>query len=960
MLIMKSKIIIGVLAAMLILSILVIAFPVKTTAQAVPKGPYLDEVTFFEEGDEAKMLKMIERGEAQIWLWPVRTPEGLKYAEESPDIELIPAYAGDFNLFLNPVDTLPYTGEFNIFSIREVREAMNWLINREFVVREIMGGFGIPHWTVFPPVRPDYIRLYPQMKALEAKYAYNPDKAVETISDALVKAGAKFIAGKWYYQDKPIKVRVVIRIEDQRKDIGEYVAGELERLGLEVERIYSPASKAIPLVYGGDPRKGEWHVYTEGWAFTAIAAYDDDLPYFMYVSPWTGAVFEYYTPAPPFPDLAQRLLNAEYKSAEERNEWVLRLAELALKDSTRVWVVWEISPFPRNKNFVNVAYDLTGGAYSLYSLRSARYEGKIGGSAKAGNRRMLTSAWNPVGGFTWLYDALIERLIYDPGVWTHPHTGEYIPIRSEFSVTTAGPEGKLPVPEDAIIFDPATLTWKTVGPGVEATSAVTFTLNFGPWHHGPEMTLADVMNAIAETYRITYEEDPLYDPASITPGMEVFVSSVKGFKIEGPNKITVYIDYWHIDPTFIAAQASVWTGTPWEVYAIMNAAVENKELAFSDTRAEEWGVEWLDLSKGPSLDVLKKYYDQLAAENFIPSYIKQWVSDEEARARWSALGDWYNRYGHFLVSNGPFFLYKVDPAAKLVTVRAFRNYVYTADHWDYLVTPRVPDIEVSPLPEIVPGQALDVEVFATLAGEPYNEVDIDVLVMLKGQTVLEKKAELVEPGRFVAHLSEIDTAKLAPEVYDVTVIAIGHEAALAKVATVPLTVVPTVAHFEERFKEIESRIGELSSGLSDLSSSVDQRFKDLSASIEERFGAVSEEFKVLGETLSGAISDLGDTMTRSIDKLSTTMTNTLTGISNTLTGALGDVEKSITGRVGDVESAVGDVKSAVSDLSDSVSELRDSVEALSSTVTTVLYLVVVAIILSLISIGVAVWAGRRR
>jgi len=922
------KVALSLIIVAILLTPTVSALAPRPVAQEIPYGPYLDEIVFFEESSEEKMLKMIEKGEAQIWLWPLRTLEGKRYAEESPDIELISAYSGCFDFFLNPVDTLPETGEFNVFSIREVREALNMYIDREFIAREIMGGYGIPHYTVFPPVRPDYTRLYAEMKEIEAEYAYNPDEAIDIISEALTRAGCRYVAGKWYYNDKPITIRIVIRVEDVRKDIGDYIAGELEKLGFTVERIYAPATKAIPLVYGGDPRLGEWHIYTEGWAFTAIAAYDDDLPYYMYCSPWTGAVFEYYMPAPPLPDLAKKLLDAAYTSAEERNDWVLRLTRLCLRDSTRVWCVWEVSPFPRAKDFVNVAYDLTGGAYSLYTLRTARYADKIGGSAKVGNRLMFTSAWNRIGGFKWLYDTLPGRAIYDFGVYTHPHTGRYIPIRANFTVQTAGPDGKLPVPEDAIIFNPATFSFKTVGPGVEATSAVTFKFNFGKWHHGQPITMADVMYSMAEIYRIAYENDTLYDPASVTPGRELFIDKCRGVTIDGPDQVTVYIDYWHIDPTFIAATADIWPLHPWEVMALMNKAVENRELAFSDTRATEWGVEWLDLSKGPSMDILKKHLDELKAENYIPDYIKDWVTSDEAAARWEALSSWYDTYGHFLVCDGPFYLYSVDPAAKMAVLKAFREYVFRADHWDYLVVPKVPEISISPIPDIVPGMPVNITVTSTLAGEPYSEVSITVLVIdAKGRTVIEKAAELVEPGKFVATLSEADTAGLTPGVYTVTAIGVGAEAALAKIASSPATVVPLVGYFEERFEDLETSVIDLKEGLTELG-----------ASVEERLGA-------LGESIGEAITGIGDT----VKALGDTLTEALTKLGQELGSSMKGVEDRLTSKVDTTRE----------ELTSSIEELSDSVAALSATVSTIMYLVAFAVILSIISIVVSVWAVRR-
>jgi len=875
----------------------------------IPYGPYLDEIVFFEEKSEMKMLKAIEKGDAHLWLWPMKTVEGKKYAEVSPEIELIEAFPGCFNFFLNPIDTLPTVGEFNVFAVREIREVFNLYLNREFIIKEFMGGFGIPHFTVFPPVRPDYVRLYPQMKELEARYKYDPAKATEIISELLTKAGARFVAGKWYYGDKPIVVRFFIRIEDVRKPIGDYMAAEIERLGLTVERVYGPAPKAWAMVYGGDPRRGEWHIYTEGWAFTAIAAYDDDLPYYMYTSPWTGTVFEFYTPPPPLPDLATRLLEAKYTSAEERDHWVLKLAEYCLKDSTRVWMVWEAAPFPRHAELVNLIYDLTGGAWSYYTLRSARLKEKIGGSIRVAQFVAFAGAWNTVGGFKWLYDVLIGNTLFDPGVLTHPHTGRYTAIRAPFTVLTAGPGDTLPVPEDAIIFDPAKLAWRKVGPGVKAISAVTYTLNFGKWHHGAPQTLADVMNWVAQMYRINYPEDPLYDPAAVPPAVEVFTTKVKGIKIEAPNVLTVYIDYWHVDETFIAAMASPWPGylSPWEVIALKSATVHDRKLAFSDTYAKKWKVPWLDLSRGPSLPVLADYLAKLKAVNFIPEYIAEWVTPAEAKDRWTALHTWNEARKHFLVGDGMFYLDKIDPPAKIVVVKANRDYLFKADKFDHLVVPRVPDIAVKPVPEIVPGLPTTVEITAAVAGVPYGEVDIKLLVIdPEGVTVLAKVAKLVAPGLFTVELTDADTAKLMPGTYTLTVIAFGLEAALARVITMPVIVISISRLFEERFKEID---------------------KDMAA--------ISEKLVVVGKEVGWAIKALGDALKDTLLKMGGELGDKIVGTEDRLAKSMEETRK---------------------ELSDSIIAVSKSVEALTATVSTVLMLVSVAVLISLLGLVLSVYS----
>ena len=847
-------------------------------AQEVPYGPWLDAVEFYEENDEAAMLEKLNKGERHIWLWDIGTLEGIKRAEELPNVEYIKAYSGCFDLFLNPLPRIkidiPGVGlveRFNPFSIREVREALNLYLDRDYIVKEIFGGYGVPHYTIWPPVRPDYNRLYGYMKALEAEYAYNREKAWEMIYEALTKAGCTYRAGKWYDpENNTIVIKFWIRkTPATRNALGHYVATELEKLGFTVIRRECTGTEAALYVYGGID---DWNIYTEGWAFTAISAYDDDLPYFMYCSPWTGAVFEYYSPSPILVDLSTKLLFAEYTSEEQRNEWVEELARLCLQDSTRIWVVWQITPFPYNKALTNIAYDLTGGFYSFFTLRTARFTeeagGPVGGTCKAGDLWLFVSAFNPVGGFKWLYDDLIGRYIYDAGVYIHPHTGRYIPVRATFHVETAGPSGTpIDVPEDALLFNATSLDWYKIGPNVTATSAVTFNFAFGKWHHGQPMTMVDIFAALAHSYRLACETDPIYDPASVTPGLETFIASCKGIKVVNDTAVTVYIDYWHIDPTFIAAMADVWTGTPWELYALMDAAVEARELAFSDTRAEEWGVDWLDLTRGNSLNILASHLEDLKAKNYIPPYMQDpdlpdvaKITSTDATNRWNALDSWYATYGHFLVSNGPYYLDVVDTQTPMIRIKAFRDgYPFKADHWDWLVTPRIPDISVEVPESVIPGVEATITIHVTLAGEPYDKVDLTFsLLDSTGRTILTKTPTRTGPGTFEVTLTPEETGALTPGTYTVQVIAIGHEAALAKVTTSPLLVVPELVYVETLLSSLETKlttmIDELRSSLAETSKGVEET-KSSVGTVTTLVGA-AVGLSIVSAALSGVASFL--------------------------------------------------------------------------------------------------------
>jgi len=773
--------------AALALIVILLLFPSPAFSQ-IPKGPWIDTLILFPMAEEDKVVSLIEGGKMHIWLYNLRKLENIKAAVESPKVKLLKTYGGAYDIFVNPVKTK--TG-FNPFTMREVREALNYIVDREYVSKEILKGYAIPRWTVFRTVSPDYARNVDFMKSLELKYAYNFEKGKKMIADALTKAGAVLKGGKWYYNGKPIVLKFFIRIEDYRRDIGDYVASQLEKVGFTIEKLYRPARDAVPIVYGGDPTEGRWHLYTEGWAFTAITAYDDTDPDFFCTSPYSGAVFNVYKPPKELVEVAKKLSAAKYTSFEERNELVRKATELALKDSVRIWLVDQITPFAYSADIEQMVYDLYGGVFSPLALRSIKFKGKVGGVAKAGNRVMFTSAYNPVGGFKWLYDVFVYYAISDPALITHPHTGRYIPLRAKFEVRTAGPKGVLRVPPTALKYDVAEKKWVPVGPNVTATSAVRFIFTLGKWHDGQPVTISDILMSLATTFEVATPNSTLYDPACVTPTTETFVKNFKGLSIIGGNVYEVYIDYWHPDPSYIADVAAIGATVPWEVQALMNAAVADRKLAFSDTKAEEWKVDYLDLTKGHSLDVLKSYLEKFKEESFIPPEISQYVSPEEAKMRWKAISDWFAEHGHFYVSNGPFYIDRVDTVAKQVIMKAFREYPFRADRWAFLIKPKVPVITVAGPSEAAMGSSVVFNVTSTFEGRPYTRVKVKYLLLSpEGAVVFKGDAKSVGMGLFSIELSPEETAKLKPGAYTLMVIAVGEEAATPVIKTLSLVVIP--------------------------------------------------------------------------------------------------------------------------------------------------------------------------
>jgi hypothetical protein len=127
------------------------------------------------------------------------------------------------------------------------------------------------------------------------------------------------------------------------------------------------------------------------------------------------------------------------------------------------------------------------------------------------------------------------------------------------------------------------------------------------------------------------------------------------------------------DPLQTASVTAPWTPVPWTLLALLEEAVSRRLAAFSATEAGRLGVPWLDVVRVPKLrDTLASVLDELAGQSYVPDALKAHVAVDEAKARWAALRAFYQKHGHFLVTNGPYRLASwSDDAVVLEVVRDF-------------------------------------------------------------------------------------------------------------------------------------------------------------------------------------------------------------------------------------------------------------------------------------------------
>ena len=215
---------------------------------------------------------------------------------------------------------------------------------------------------------------------------------------------------------------------------------------------------AIQRVYSTDPQSFEWHIYTEGWGRSS-QRYDVggvnsfNAPWLGNMPGWLEQGFWQYENEQ-LDELGQTLFRGEFDSLEERNEIYRQMTEIGLDESIRVWLATVNNSFPVRSELEGVTPDLVAGPRNIWTLREAYVPGND--DVRVGHQWVWTdrTTYNPVGGYGDVYSTDLARNLTDPSILNDPFTGIPQPFRASYEVETAGPEGQLEVPADALGVGP--------------------------------------------------------------------------------------------------------------------------------------------------------------------------------------------------------------------------------------------------------------------------------------------------------------------------------------------------------------------------------------------------------------------------------------------------------------------------------------------------------------------------
>lgn len=735
-------------------------------------GPAVERLLFRAFAQERAPLDL-RAGNMDLYLFGLR-PDAAQEMRRATGFRLYEAPATALALLLNPAPAP--SGRLNPFALKEVRQAVQYLVDREFIARSIFRGQALPMVSPASPLDYDFLTVYELVRG--AGFRYDPERARSLIAQAMRQAGAELVGGKWRYRGEPIRLRILARVEDERRAIGDLLRAQLEAMGFEVVMVYQTFAPAVLTVYSTDPRSLEWHIYTEGWSRGGAQLYDFATINQMY-APWAGNMPGWRQPGfwqyeqPELDRLGLRLFRGEFSSPEERNRLYRRMTELGLEESVRVWLVTALNAFPVREGIQGVVSDLSAGLRSPLSLREAYLPGRD--QMVVGNLWVWTerSTWNPVGGLGDLYSTDIWRHLYDPPLFNHPYTGLPSPFRAEFKVETAGPRGKLAVPPDAVVWDAQKDQWRPVGSGVRATSRVTFDYTRyyrSRWHHGQAIRPSDLLYALVQAYELAYDPDKSRIEVALAVTARPILETFQGYRLLDDGRLEVYVDFWHFEPRYIAAYASPSAfAMPWEVlYAMDDLVFRQRRAAYSDTAAARLGVPWLSLVLERDARLVERTLRQLLSQNSLPVGAFQigartWSTPEEARVRYQAALAWFQERRHLVISNGPFLLSRYDPAAQFAELLAFRDPSYPFRPGELQPGPP-PELSISRVeaPRVLQGRPASIRV--SLRGPKRLELVYLLLEPTAGKVFLSGRLQAQE-GEVLLSLDPATTARLAPGLY---------------------------------------------------------------------------------------------------------------------------------------------------------------------------------------------------
>ena len=290
--------------------------------------------------------------------------------------------------------------------------------------------------------------------------------------------------------------------------------------------------------------------------------------------------------------------------------------------------------------------------------------------------------------------------------------------------------------------------------------------NFKPksfkWHHGIQSSLVDLMYGsvfIANVITKTNENDKYYDSAMAGRYLSAMDGAV-GSIINEDGSFTLYGNYyWPMDMDRQIAVAAVSpkignpnrnTVIPFEINeAIMKLVLEGSKSGNVYTISQDQSLTAIDVKNPTCVSDIKEKLIEMRDSQYVPVGIEEYITKEEAVKRYQAAIDFIDSYGHAYISNGPFFISRIDSKANYIELTAFKDYGYTAEYWIEKLSTKMSRIEDIDIPAIANrNNNMNIDIYVSTYNYPDNAFelptdDTKVKVLLQLQNGGEREYDAV-------------------------------------------------------------------------------------------------------------------------------------------------------------------------------------------------------------------------
>ena len=219
--------------------------------------------------------------------------------------------------------------------------------------------------------------------------------------------------------------------------------------------------------------------------------------------------------------------------------------------------------------------------------------------------------------------------------------------------------------------------------------------------------------------------------------------------------------------------------------------------AYSDTAAARFSVPWLSLVAETDARLVVRTLRGFLDDDAFPEAIfnlngRQLVTVDEAKARYQASIDWFDKTNLLVISNGPFVLTRYDPPAQFAQADAFRaeGYPFTAGDWEFGEPPPL-TLDVAPPPPALLGDAISLPVTVEGPGGLFVRYAlVDPSASDAEATIVASGDASGDDGAFTIEIPSDVTSILFPAVYQLYILAASDELArvIERIVDLPIGV----------------------------------------------------------------------------------------------------------------------------------------------------------------------------